>query len=75
MAILTSQISSIWDKFITFVLKAVETCFWCLFQVFWHDKLIGTGRRTEIQTHSKSAPGHLHGKPVYSSIDLKLHSY
>ena len=46
MAILTSQISSIWDKFITFVLKAVETCFWCLFQVFWHDKLIGTSRRS-----------------------------
>ena len=42
LAITASQISAIWDKFITFVLKAVETCFWCLFQVFWHDKLIGT---------------------------------
>ena len=42
LAISASQISAIWDKFITVVLKEVETCFWCLFQVFWHDKLIGT---------------------------------
>jgi len=63
MAILTSQISAIWAKFRTFVLQVVETGFWCLFQVFWHDKLLGTilrhlrGQMAILANQNKIAKG------------------
>ena len=67
LAISASQISAIWDKFITFVLKVVETCFWCLFQVFWHGKLIGT-----ILRHQKAILSNQNKIAKFVTLNLNM---